>query len=137
MTCYRLLPLFIVIVEQLQPKIWPLINLKALCCFTTHSLSNNWHLPHNTQPPWWLTLHCISTSDRLLTLILMLNWYISAKWKFPSPLCLWGNGLENDRLYAIILLANQCSIHESVKSELNDVRLFFKMKGSRLHAVWD
>ena len=68
--------------------------------------------------------HSIRTSDRLLTLILMLKWYISAKWTFPSPPCSRGNGVENDKLYAIISLENQRSIHDSVKSGFNDVRRF-------------
>lgn len=49
-------------------------------------------------------------------------------WKFPSSRCLQGNGVENDRLYAIILLENQRSVRESVKTGFNDVRLFFLMK---------
>lgn len=71
-------------------------------------------------------LSYINSGDRLLTLIPMLNGYISAKWRLPSPPCLQGNGLENDRLCAIILLGNQRSIRESVKRVLNDVKQFIK-----------
>lgn len=74
----------------------------------------------------------------------MLKYYISTKWKFPSPPCLQGNGVENDRLYAIILLENQRSIHESVKSGFNDVRRFlrggeerFMGPGTGELMVWD
>lgn len=118
-------------------EIRALINLKAVCCFTTRSPSNNWHLLLNIHQPWRLMLHCINICDRLLTLILVLKWYISAKWKFPSPPCLQGNGVENDRLYAIILLENQRSIRESVKSWFNDVKRFLRGGKEMLHGVWD
>lgn len=102
------------------------LKKKALCCFTTCVLFNNWRLPLDAQKHRCFMSHCISVSDRSLTLILMLKWYISAKWKFPSPPCLQGNGVENDRLCAIILLKNKRSIHERGKSGFNDVRRFLR-----------
>lgn len=67
----------------------------------------------------------------------MLKWNISAEWKFPSPPCLQGNGVENDRVRAINLLENQCSIRESVKSGFNDVWRFLRGGEEMLHGVWD
>lgn len=46
--------------------------------------------------------------------------------------------MENDKLYAIILLENQRSVRESVKRGFNDVRRFFSRGGEEmLHGVWD
>lgn len=102
-----------------------LIKFKALYYFHTHNPSSNWHLLLNTQLPWQLMFHNISISDRLLTPLLTLKWHIGTMWKFPSSLCLQGNGVENDRLHAIILSENRRTVRESVKTGFNDVRLFF------------
>lgn len=130
--------------EPLKLRKGDVIKLKALHCFTTRSPYNNWRLLLNTQQPWRLMLPCISVSDRPFTLILMLNWYIRAKWKLPTPPCLQGNGLENERLHAIILLENQYRICGSVKSGFNDVRRFLRggeeclmQSGTGEMMVWD